>query len=143
MSKVTGFTQGHTSSGLMTWYAGILDCGHWYYSETLKWAPIEGIEINLNDDVACTTCADLARDEAELEAMDLSTVAYFRFDTRWDVAFVTVMLLFVMCLIVLLDSDVSNRIKALELRCDGRCQYGDKACKDHCDKMGHCPMESK
>jgi hypothetical protein len=34
-----------------------------------------------------------------------------------------------------------KRIKALELRCDGRCQYGDTACKAHCDKLGHCPMD--
>lgn len=58
---------------------------------------------------------------------------------RLNAAFVLILV----CILMWAVRNAQDRIVKLELRCDGRCQYGDKACKDHCDKMGHCPMEAK
>jgi hypothetical protein len=79
MSKVTGFVEGFTSSGMMKWYAGALDCGHYYYSQTRNWQPIEGVEINRGDDVMCHTCAEHAEAVRQLELMDVSQIAYMRY----------------------------------------------------------------
>ena len=80
MSKITSFTEGHTSSGMMKWYAAILDCKHWHYAE--GWQPFPA-NVTVGSIIPCSTCVDLANDERELEALDLSKVAYLRFDTRW------------------------------------------------------------
>lgn len=80
MSKITGFTSGATSSGMMTWYAAVLDCGHWHYSE--GWSPFPATVV-VGSDVACQKCVDLKAAEERLEALDLSQVAYMRFSNRF------------------------------------------------------------
>jgi hypothetical protein len=80
MSTITGFTEGFTTSGMMKWYAAILDCGHWHYSGT--WEPFPA-EVSIGSAVECGKCADLLEAEAALEALDPATVHHFRFSTRF------------------------------------------------------------
>lgn len=77
---IKSFTDGPTSSRTMRWYAAILDCGHWHYSGT--WQPFTA-DVVVGNEVRCVTCEMHADAEAKLEALDLSTVAYMRFSTRW------------------------------------------------------------
>lgn len=78
--KITSFTSGATSSALLTWYAAVLDCGHWYYSK--GWKPFSA-EVTVGTEIECEICAQHAVAEAKLEALDLSTISYMRFSNRW------------------------------------------------------------
>lgn len=42
----------------------------------------------------------------------------------------------------LVTRNFQKRITELEERCDARCHYGDKKCREHCDKAGHCPFDN-
>lgn len=80
MSKITGFTQGQTSSGLLTWYVAILDCKHWYYSE--GWQPFSS-DIVVGLEIDCEKCKNHAKAIQRLEALDLTYISHFRFDNRF------------------------------------------------------------
>lgn len=79
MSKINSFTSGATTSGMMTWYAAVLDCGHWHYSQ--GWEPFPSFVV-VGYEVDCAKCVDLKEAEERLEALDLSTVAYMRFSNQ-------------------------------------------------------------
>ena len=81
MSKVTGFTEGATSSGFGKWYAAILDCKHWYF-EPKNYGPLSS-SVAIGTEIECAKCAEHAEAVARLEALDLSTILYMRFNPRW------------------------------------------------------------
>ena len=80
MSTIKSFTSGPTTSGMMKWYAAILDCGHWLYSDGWKGFP-ESVKVG--DQVECKTCADHLAAVARLEALDSKEVHHMRFDSRF------------------------------------------------------------
>lgn len=80
MSKIKSFTKGATSSGMMTWYAAVLDCGHMHYSE--GWKPFPST-VTVGNDVPCERCQTNADAAKRLQELDLTGVAYFRYCTRF------------------------------------------------------------
>lgn len=80
MAKITGFTQGATTSGFMTWHAAILDCGHMHYSD--GWKPFP-VGLAAGAEIACAECKNHSAAVARLEALDLSDVAYLRYNPRF------------------------------------------------------------
>jgi hypothetical protein len=80
MSTITSFVEGFTTSGMMKWYAAVLDCGHWHYHS--GWKPFP-VEVTVGSGMDCDKCAEVREAEARLEVLDLSEVAYLRFSSRW------------------------------------------------------------
>lgn len=80
MNKVIGFEQGPTSSGMMTWYAARLDCGHAVYSD--GWKPFPST-VCLGTEFECQDCINHHAACNRLESLNLSEVAYLRFNTRF------------------------------------------------------------
>lgn len=81
LRRVDGFTQGPTSSGLMTWYAAVLDCGHKWYEKPTTWEPIS--TVGVGDSVECEQCRQLAKEEDWLRNLDYSQVHHARFNPRF------------------------------------------------------------
>lgn len=85
MSKITSFTEGHTSSGFGMWYAAILDCGdskspHLHYAgHYQRFAST----VKVGDTVECAVCENNRQACARLESLDISTIVYLRFNTRF------------------------------------------------------------
>ena len=80
MRRVTGFANGPTSSGLLQWYAAVLDCGHNFYQKD-PWKPLEGIGIG--DEVECERCAQNSQQEDWLRNLDATIVHHARFRPRF------------------------------------------------------------
>lgn len=79
-STVTGFTSGPTTSGLLTWYAATLTCGHRWYDEH-SYGPIKNV--NVGDVKECKTCEQHEKEEQWLRDLDYSQVHHSRFDPRF------------------------------------------------------------
>jgi hypothetical protein len=75
------FVEGPTSSGLMTWYAAELECGHRWFQNGSHWNPITGKAVG--DTVECERCNINAAEEQWLRAMDYRQVHHSRFDPRF------------------------------------------------------------
>lgn len=82
MSTIKSFTSGATTSGWMKWYAAVLDCGHWYYNPA-SWQPFDA-GVTPGTEVECKTCADHKKAEAFLETVDMTGIAYLRYDSRFS-----------------------------------------------------------
>ena len=78
MSKVTGFESGPTSSGLLTWHAATLDCGHRFYSKNYQ-----PVTAQLGEEVSCESCNTNCRQVEWLEALDAKTVHHVRYRPRF------------------------------------------------------------
>jgi hypothetical protein len=81
MSNITGFTSGPTSSGLLTWYAATLNCGHQWSERSNPWVPLETKKVG--DEVFCEVCKHQTDNLAWLEALDPKVVFRSRFDPRF------------------------------------------------------------
>jgi hypothetical protein len=81
MATIKSFTSGPTSSGMMTWYAAILDCGHWHYSPE-SWSPFPA-SMPVGTEVECSKCAEHKKAEEFLNNVDMTGIAYLRFSPRW------------------------------------------------------------
>lgn len=77
---IKSFTTGRTTSGMMNWYAAILDCSHWKYSK--GWTPFPA-DVVVGSQVDCETCDNHAKACAMLETFDVASISYMRFSGRW------------------------------------------------------------
>lgn len=81
MSTVSGFTSGPTSSGMLTWHAATLSCGHNWHDRQHPWSPVESVKVG--DSVVCERCTTNAAEEQWLRDLDYSQVHHSRFDPRF------------------------------------------------------------
>lgn len=80
MSVIKSFSTHPTTSGMMTCYVAILDCGHWFYNP--GWRPFPD-SVKAGDSIDCVTCSNHAEAEKHLESLDKAQVSYLRFNTRF------------------------------------------------------------
>jgi hypothetical protein len=80
MSKVTGFKEQPTSSGLGICHSASLDCGHETYAGYYKTFPAD---IVIGSELACERCADIQKQVAWLESIDPKSVHHARFRPRF------------------------------------------------------------
>jgi hypothetical protein len=80
MSKVTGFGQHPTSSGMGIVHIALLDCGHEAYAGYFQTFPADVI---IGSELPCGQCKTIAEQIAWLEALDPKVVHHVRYRPRF------------------------------------------------------------
>ena len=80
MSKVTGFKQQPTLSGLGIFHSATLDCGHEAYAGYYKTFPADVV---VGSELPCERCQVIAEQVAWIESLDPKTVHHIRFRDRF------------------------------------------------------------